>query len=78
MTDGPQYTVLDIEDIHTLRDLDVLPNGTLVVGLDPQATTRFKQDGHWVDPKKPIGTTWNLNTYVLARRYGIRVVVQPV
>ncbi|AWN07353.1 hypothetical protein SEA_NABI_59 [Streptomyces phage Nabi] len=75
---GPEFTVTDLPDVHTLRDLDKLPDGTLIVGLDPQATIRFKQDGNWIDPKKPLGTTWGLNTYVLARRYGVRVVLQPV
>ncbi|QYW07904.1 hypothetical protein SEA_REDBEAR_58 [Streptomyces phage RedBear] len=64
--------------VETLRDLDKLPNGTLVQGLDPQGTLRFKQDGNWIDPYKPLGTTWGLNTYVLARRYGVRVVAIPV
>ncbi|ANT41063.1 hypothetical protein BI024_gp59 [Streptomyces phage Nanodon] len=64
-------------EVQTLRDLDTLPDGTLIVGLDPQRTLRFKQGGTWVDPHKPIGTTWGLNTYVLARRYGVRVVAQP-
>ncbi|ATE85085.1 hypothetical protein SEA_CELESTE_59 [Streptomyces phage Celeste] len=75
---GPSFKVADMPEIHTLRDLEALPDGTLIVGLDPQETIRFKQDGNWIDPKKPIGTTWGLNTYVLARRYGVQVVLQPV
>ncbi|AKY03365.1 hypothetical protein FDI81_gp58 [Streptomyces phage Hydra] len=63
--------------VESLTDLEALPDGTLIVGLDPQKTLRFKQAGQWVDPHKPLGTTWGLNTYVLARRYGVRVVATP-
>ncbi|AKY03739.1 hypothetical protein AVT26_gp57 [Streptomyces phage Lannister] len=68
---------IDTVEVTTLSDLDSLPNGTLIQGLDPQRTLRFKQDGNWIDPHKPIGTTWGLNTYVLARRYGVTVVATP-
>ncbi|MEU9057866.1 hypothetical protein AB0D13_02935 [Streptomyces sp. NPDC048430] len=63
--------------IRRIADLDELPEGTVVVGLDPQATVVIKGSGHWIDLSKPVGTTWNVRTYVTARRWGFRVVAQP-
>ncbi|MFE9254063.1 hypothetical protein [Streptomyces sp. NPDC006879] len=63
--------------VKRIADLDALPEGTVVVGLDPQATVVHKRDGHWIDLRKPPGTTWNVRTYVMARRWGIRVVAEP-
>ncbi|MFD7976749.1 hypothetical protein [Streptomyces sp. NPDC059071] len=63
--------------IKRIAELDALPDGTVVVGLDPQATIVRKRAGHWFDPCKPPGTTWNVRTYVMARRYGVRAVAEP-
>lgn len=63
--------------ISNLSQLDALPDGTVIVGEDKLRTVRFKQTGSWIDPSKPVATTWNLNTYVHARRYGFRVAFRP-
>ncbi|MEU8621392.1 hypothetical protein [Streptomyces sp. NPDC048623] len=62
--------------IKRIAELDALPDGTVVVGLDPQATVVHKRAGHWIDLCKPSGTTWNVRTYVMARRYGVRAVAE--
>ncbi|MFE0964091.1 MULTISPECIES: hypothetical protein [Streptomyces] len=59
--------------IRRIAELDALPNGSTVIGLDPQQTVVHKAGGHWVDLNKPAGTTWNVRTYVMARRWGVRV-----
>jgi hypothetical protein len=63
--------------IGRIDELDALPSGTVIVGLDPQATTVHKAGGDWIDLRKPPGTTWNLRTYVMVRRWGFRVASQP-
>ncbi|MCS0601129.1 hypothetical protein NX794_07775 [Streptomyces sp. LP11] len=64
-------------NIRRIDELDALPNGTAIVGLDPQATVAHKAGGHWVDLNKAPGTTWNVRTYVMARRWGVRVLSHP-
>ncbi|MGW4158728.1 hypothetical protein [Streptomyces sp. NPDC004788] len=62
--------------IKRIAELDALPDGTVAVGLDPQATVVHKRAGQWIDLCKPPGTTWNVRTYVMARRYGVRAVAE--
>ncbi|MEU9126609.1 hypothetical protein AB0D08_00600 [Kitasatospora sp. NPDC048540] len=61
----------------TCSSLDELPNGTVVVGLDPWKTMRIKVSDRWIDPKKPLGTTYDVDTYATARRYGFRAAFLP-
>ncbi|AFU62041.1 hypothetical protein SEA_BROPLEASE_61 [Streptomyces phage BroPlease] len=63
--------------IKRIAELDALPNGSVIVGLDPQATVVHKAGGHWIDLNKPPGTTWNVRTYVMARRWGVRALSVP-
>ncbi|MGW1040007.1 hypothetical protein [Streptomyces sp. NPDC002547] len=56
----------------SIKELDALPDGTLIEILDRRGTTRFKRDGDWfaVDKAAPQ----NVFTYVNTRRYGARVI----
>ncbi len=60
--------------ITTIRELDELPDGTAVEILDKRGSWVIKLLGDWVDLDKPVGTTWNVYTYVNTRRYGVRVI----
>lgn len=62
-----------MDTIRSIRELDELPDGTVIELLDKRGSTRVKRDGHWRDPAKAPDTTWNVNTYVNTRRYGARV-----
>ncbi|MFE9925173.1 hypothetical protein ACFYQA_27440 [Streptomyces sp. NPDC005774] len=61
-------------DVSTIRELDALPDGTAVEILDKRGSWVVKLLGDWVDLAKPVGTTWNVYTYVNTRRYGARVI----
>lgn len=63
--------------LRRIAELDELPDGSVVMGVDHQNTIRFKSSGQWLDSKKPVGSTWSLNTYILARRWGVRVLFLP-
>ncbi|WJN63236.1 hypothetical protein [Streptomyces phage phiScoe45] len=63
--------------IRTIAELDALPNGSMIVGVDAVPPTFFKQAGHWVNPTKQIGTTQNVQAFVHARRWGFRVAHRP-
>ncbi|MGW7434693.1 hypothetical protein [Streptomyces sp. NPDC054849] len=61
--------------VERIADLDSLPPGSSVEILDKRGSVRIKnQAGHWTDPAKAAGTTWNVWTYVNTRRYGARVI----
>jgi hypothetical protein len=64
------------ETITTIRQLDALPSGSIVVGLDPLRTVRVKLGSDWYDPAR-ADHTWNVDTYVHARRYGFAVAFRP-
>ncbi|WLW38535.1 hypothetical protein [Streptomyces phage Vanseggelen] len=63
--------------LREIKDLDALPNGSVIVGVDAVPPTFFKQAGHWVNPTKQIGTTQNVQAFVHARRWGFRVAHRP-
>ncbi|WJN63469.1 hypothetical protein [Streptomyces phage phiScoe56] len=63
--------------LREIKDLDALPNGSVIVGVDAVPPTFFKQAGHWINPTKPIGTTQNVQAFVHARRWGFRVTHRP-
>ncbi|QPB09968.1 hypothetical protein CPT_Sitrop_053 [Streptomyces phage Sitrop] len=63
--------------LREIKDLDALPNGSVIVGVDAVPPTFFKQAGHWVNPTKHIGTTQNVQAFVHARRWGFRVAHRP-
>ncbi|QMP84603.1 hypothetical protein KGG93_gp58 [Streptomyces phage Endor2] len=63
--------------LREIKDLDALPNGSVIVGVDVVPPTFFKQAGHWVNPTKHIGTTQNVQAFVHARRWGFRVAHRP-
>ncbi|WMI33380.1 hypothetical protein SEA_PROVOLONE_60 [Streptomyces phage Provolone] len=63
--------------LREIKDLDALPNGSVIVGVDVVPPTFFKQAGHWINPTKPIGTTQNVQAFVHARRWGFRVAHRP-
>lgn len=63
--------------LREIKDLDALPDGSVIVGVDALRLTFFKQTGHWIDPSKPIGTTFNVRAFVHARRWGFRVAHCP-
>ncbi|WJN62760.1 hypothetical protein [Streptomyces phage phiScoe15] len=63
--------------LREIKDLDALPDGSVIVGADLLGLTFHKQTGHWIDPLKPIGTTWNVRAFVHARRWGFRVAHRP-
>jgi hypothetical protein len=65
------------EAIRTIAELDALPDGSVIVGVDTVPPTFFKQAGHWINPTKNIGTTQNVQAFVHARRWGFRVVHRP-
>lgn len=56
----------------TPRELDELPDGTVVEVQDGRETRLYKESGHWRNSKK--AATQNVYTYVNARRYGVRIV----
>ncbi|MFG2923920.1 hypothetical protein ACGFYA_20765 [Streptomyces sp. NPDC048305] len=55
-----------------IRELDELPDGTVIELLDRRGTVRFKRDGHWYAGDKIL--TQNTYTYVNTRRWGARVI----
>jgi hypothetical protein len=63
-----------LDNIEAIRELDELPNGSVIELLDKRGTRRHKAAGHWRDATKHPDTTWNVNTYVNTRRYGARVI----
>ncbi|QEQ94090.1 hypothetical protein SEA_SAFTANT_58 [Streptomyces phage Saftant] len=63
--------------LREIKDLDALPDGSVIVGVDAVPPTFFKQSGHWVNPHKPVGTTQNVTAFVHARRWGFRVAHRP-
>ncbi|APC43302.1 hypothetical protein Joe_62 [Streptomyces phage Joe] len=63
--------------LREIKDLDALPDGSVIVGVDAVPPTFFKQAGHWINPRKPIGTTQNVQAFVHARRWGFRVAHRP-
>ncbi|MCX5236204.1 hypothetical protein OG824_13430 [Streptomyces prunicolor] len=63
-----------MDNITAPRELDELPDGSVVELLDKRGSQRVKREGHWRDPNKAPDTTWNVNTYVNTRRYGARVI----
>lgn len=65
------------QPIRTIAELDALPDGSVIEGLDLLRLTFIKQTGHWIDPLKPIGTTFNVRAFVHARRWGFRVAHRP-
>ncbi|WMI34578.1 hypothetical protein SEA_DEXERS_58 [Streptomyces phage Dexers] len=74
-----QLTPPSTEDhiLREIKDLDALPDGSVIVGTDALRLTFIKQTGHWIDPLKPIGTTFNVRAFVHARRWGFRVAHRP-
>lgn len=67
----------DEQIVREIKDLDALPDGSVIEGLDKLRLTFIKQTGHWIDPLKPIGTTFNVRAFVHARRWGFRVAHRP-
>uniref|UniRef100_A0AAU7GZR4 Tail terminator n=1 Tax=Streptomyces phage Kamino TaxID=3158857 RepID=A0AAU7GZR4_9CAUD len=65
------------QSLRTIAELDALPNGSVIVGVDAVPPTFFKQAGHWINPTKRIGTTQNVQAFVHARRWGFRVAHRP-
>ena len=63
-----------MDSVKTIRELDELPDDSVVELLDRRGTRRVKLGGHWRDLTKAPDTTWNVNTYVNTRRYGARVI----
>lgn len=63
-----------MDSVKTIRELDELPDGSVVELLDKRGTLRVKREGHWRDLTKAPDTTWNVNTYVNIRRWGARVI----
>jgi hypothetical protein len=63
--------------LREIKDLDALPDGSVIVGVDAVPPTFFKQAGHWINPTKHIGTTQNVQAFVHARRWGFRVAHRP-
>ncbi|MCY0933665.1 hypothetical protein [Streptomyces sp. H34-S4] len=64
--------------IRTIRELDELPEGTEIEILDNQGTRRLKVGGRWRWAIKRPGSTWNVNTYVNVRRWGVRVIERGI
>ncbi|AWY07628.1 hypothetical protein SEA_YOSIF_64 [Streptomyces phage Yosif] len=65
------------EVIRTISALDALPNGSVIVGIDALRLTFVKQGGHWIDPTKRPGDTYNVRAFVHARRWGFKVGYRP-
>lgn len=58
--------------ITTIRELDELPDGTVIEIQDRRDTRLFKAGGHWRSRQKTA--TQNVYAYVNTRRWGARVV----
>ncbi|MEU9605422.1 hypothetical protein [Streptomyces sp. NPDC048057] len=58
--------------VTTIRELDGLPDGSVIELLDKRGSIRFKRSGHWHAADK--SRTQNVYTYVNTRRWGARVV----
>lgn len=58
--------------LNSIKELDGLPDGTVIEIQDRRGTIRFKQDGHWYAGDKTL--TQNTYTYVNTRRWGARVI----
>ncbi|MEV5330822.1 hypothetical protein [Streptomyces werraensis] len=58
--------------ITTIRELDELPDGTVIEIQDRRGTLRFKWGSDWYATDKTL--TQNVYTYVNTRRWGARVI----